>query len=239
MSKFWRTHSGIGLIEVLVAMAILGALLLGVMRVTDQISKAESRMLDLLDIQDLMTRIRYQMGDSLACSNTFRVHYKSMMLPQSGKLISLLDKYGNDIIGIGSQYGRIEVEDISFRFEEGQFSELGEFPKIHLMQVYIKFHGVGQKSYSKQQALLVPIMGAYNGVEKRIFFDYCDSVSTPFAEQIVDQTMRRFCESLEVTYNPKKGTCDMTNLFTSGGGALPAGMDINQLIKDVIKQQKK
>lgn len=212
-----------GLIEVMVAAAILGGLVMAFMRITDQIMKAESRMFALMEVQDLTQRLRYSMSNPMACTNTFSEHFPDHMMPLSGELSFLKDKNSESIAQVGEDYGPVQIENMRFQAEQSDVDGLGSMPGVVEVRVHMTFKGSRSYEFRKIQSFTAPVLGEYIEDEKKIKFDYCDSLTSPFAAQLVELTMKRMCEGFQVEYDRSTGSCDMgaamTEMMNNQGGA--------------------
>jgi prepilin-type N-terminal cleavage/methylation domain-containing protein len=105
-------NQGFSLVEVMVALGILGAISLGVMKVGENMNRTSKNMNQQLDAAQLSSKIQFLLRDKEACDKTFVGRF--LIDDEDATANGIIDK--NDNIAVGfERYGDITVSRMSFQ----------------------------------------------------------------------------------------------------------------------------
>ncbi len=207
--KTLNKESGFTLVEIVVAMGLMGAFVLGFMRLSDKIVQSESKMMDLMEVNDLTARIRYILNDSLACNKTLMVDKQDDEYILPSKISEIIDRTGETVLQVGSQYSRLLVNDIQVKTNE--ISDEHTLEKPVFVNLFISLKGRSKLLTNKTVKVSVPVL-----LEKRddnqLKLIYCDSLTAGVASNMANAIMKKTCESFNVSYDEVSGKCKFNQL---------------------------
>lgn len=224
MKKILNNH-GFSLIEVIVAMGLMGAFVMGFMRLSDKIIESEKKMMDLMEMNDLVARIRYTLNDTVACNKTFSVDKvdgtNDYKLPL--KLEKIVDRRDKVIVEKNQRIGRLTLKGIRISLETIEGEHIVEEPRF--VSVLLHITGTSRLMKNKMFKISVPVLLDYFE-DKTFKFSYCDSLTSGVAQEMTNQIMRKMCESFNVPYDEHTGQCQFEQIQ----------MDSSILKSDMFKQ---
>ncbi len=107
-------QKGFSLVEIMIAIGILGTVSLGVMKIGQMMNRTTKQMNQQLDSVQLASRISGTIRNKDACRLTFRNVAPTLNGAATNNNAGIRDHDGNIVIGIGSVFGDITVEAIIF-----------------------------------------------------------------------------------------------------------------------------
>ena len=183
-----------------------------------------------------MHNIRYHMANALACTVTLEENFPDRKLPLKGEFYKLTDKNSKTLVEAGREYGSVAVESLVFEASEEEAQNVGAMPGILVYKANIRFGSSGSSSFKKTQSFTIPVFGSYHRESKTFMFEHCDSLNSPFAEEVARITMRNICASMGSKYDPRAGTCDMAGemmkMMTN-----PEVMDLSNILKNIMPKR--
>jgi len=225
--------NGFSLIEITVAMGLMGAFVMGFLKLSDKIVDSEKRMMDLMEMNDVITRVRYIMNDAMACNNTFRVNRINDKYIFSKDILQIRDRKKRVVLETGKKIGRIMVSSMRASIDTIDDDHIMEEPLMSAIIVELK----GRSKLTQRKIFKISIPLMLNPISKtETEFIGCDSIVGGVAAEMVNQTMMRMCKTLNVPYNDIEGTCDM-----SGGNAVggQAGIIDPAMIQKIMEMMQK
>jgi prepilin-type N-terminal cleavage/methylation domain-containing protein len=222
---------GFSLIEVTVAMGLMGVFVWGFMRLSDNIVETERKMMDLMEMNDYISRIRYVMNDTVACNKSLSTdkYQDGHRLPVN--LNKLVDRRGKVVAEVGSKEGRIHVKDLRLQLEPIEGEPIVEEPRF--VNLFLDLAGSSRLTANKVFKITLPVL-LDSFPDKTPKFLYCDSLAGGVAQEMTNDIMRRLCDSLKVGYDELTGQCNMGS-FAADNPLLKG--DMFKQIQQMLKQQ--
>ncbi len=227
--KMLSNAKGFSLVEVMITAGLMGGLAFVFMHLSDRIIDSERKMMDMIDMNELVTKVRYQLNDSVACNKTLSVQkYKSgYRLPS--EMTTLFDRNGQAIVTVNENVGKIKVEKIQGVLDL-QSSAILENVKMYNIILHLK--GPGKNAKSIPFKLTVPILTDVFE-DKTTRFLYCDSFTNGVAHDLTNVLMERMCKSFEAPYDKKTGLCD----FSKAAGVFKPNEETVKLLQKILSEQ--
>jgi prepilin-type N-terminal cleavage/methylation domain-containing protein len=221
-----NNSKGFSLIEVIVAMGIMGVFIMGFMRLSEKMVETEMKMMDFIEMNEYIGRVRYILNDSVACNKTLiknsSVVNKKRILPD--ELTQIVDRRGKTISTIGNNLGsHITVKSIKIEIESKGIASPIEDP--YFLNLFFRIEGRSKNTYGKMFKLTIPVLLEENNNKWEIIS--CDSMNSGVAQELINSLMKRTCGSLGIDYDPTTGECKLT----SDGAAIK-----NLLNKDMLEK---
>ena len=221
---------GFSLIEVMIALFIMSGVIYGIMHVTKSVSKLDSKIMDSADMQDLINRVRFTLNDTISCNRSIEGSYPDLLMESRGDIDKIVSKRDIDILYPEQTYGRVEVLNISYAFDEESMPEDYE-SGIIFVNLYIRLIGRNKLNIERRFQITVAMeFTEVREVDNTLFYKFggCDSMTNPMVEELLNEMMKRVCSTLGVEYNTSTGQCDKMN-------SLPKNMTPEQM-QQIIQQ---
>src|SRR5690606_29641292 len=119
-------QKGFSLVEIMVAIGMLGALSLGVMKINELMTKTSRNMSQQLDAVQIASLVQPYLRNTSACQLSFRG--RNLTTSQAVGANGILDSNGATIIDIGQDYGQVSIENIIFRNVAAASTEVSTIP---------------------------------------------------------------------------------------------------------------
>ena len=112
----FKNH-GFSLVEVMVALGILGTISLGVMKVSENMNRTGKNMGQQLDAVQLSSKVQSLLRDKDVCNNTFagRTLGNDLVATNGG----IIDGEGQIVVGLNTQYGNLTITGMFFQEVSG------------------------------------------------------------------------------------------------------------------------
>ncbi len=232
MMKLKNNEFGFSLIEVLVVMSIMGAFVIGFMRLSDRMLESEKRMMDLMAMNDLVSEVRYTLNDSKACTASFSFIEEEGRYLFPTNLEKIVNRRNRTIVEAGKNVGRIRIKAIRVNLEEVPANHITEEPLM--AQVFLDVEGRAKLTRNKVFKISVPVLVGRAAQSSKIFFNYCDSLSAGVAQEMANQIVKRMCASFSLPYDEVTGQCEFHNMNTN---APMLNGDMFKKIQNMLKEQ--
>jgi prepilin-type N-terminal cleavage/methylation domain-containing protein len=195
---------GFSLIELLVALGIMGAFVIGFMRLSDKIVQSESKMMDLMEINDLSARIRYILNDSQACNKTLMVNKQGDNYLLPSELEKVNDRNNKPVIEAGKNDGRLFIKSIRISADKVKKNHIVEEPIF--VKLFVDLKGRSSLLKNKSIKVTLPVL-VEAGEGDDVHLLYCDSLSSGVAQEMTNAIMKRMCSSFNIPYDEVSGKC--------------------------------
>ncbi len=202
---------GFSLIEVLVAASILSVVILGVMRVNDNLLNVEQGFIQSQDSMEVLGNAKLFMGHQLSCIATFKQAKKKRFdgkpyIPLIGEIESIRNFEDNNFLSLGEKYGKVELTGLSFQPRKGYFEGKEFNNERGIIDLMIHMRGVGKLKRPRFKRLPVWVY-ANKKLNEAAEIQYCDSSRSDMVNFITESVMARVCQSLDAALDPDSKLC--------------------------------
>lgn len=250
LMKIVLNNRGFTMVEVTVAMALMGLVALAFFRFSDKLVQTENKMLDLFDVNEVSYELRYNFFNIEACNESMSVFKPEglnvFILPS--ELDEIVNEKKEPILEVGQKFGRITPKKISVK--EVQLPKdinVGENFK-YFLTLFFYFNGSGKDPMVKNKVVRIRFPVWLKYLEKQnlkikedgrkiIEFVKCESFQPlEKKEELLDvQDYVGFaCSALNGTYDQKTKRCK-----TSSGGELTFHSGLEDVTPGNIEQTAK
>ncbi len=202
---------GFSLLEVLIAASILSVVILGVMKVNENLASVEQGFIQSQDSMEVLSNTKLFMGHQLSCLGAFRQAKQKrpdgqFYIPIDGEFESIKNFENNDFISVGETYGKVKLLYLSYSPRKGYFEEEAFTNKRGIVDVYIQMQGIGKVKRPKFKKLPVWVY-ASKKINEPAEIQYCDSSRADMINYITESVMARVCLSLNAVLDPETRLC--------------------------------
>jgi hypothetical protein len=224
-------ENGFSLLELTIVMGLMGAFIISFMRLSDRMVESESKMMDLMQMNDLVSEVRYTLNDSTACTKSLSVASDSdgFIFPES--LVKIVNRRDKVVIESGKSNGRVKIKNIRVNLETLDETHIEEEPIFS--KIFLDVSGRSKLTRNKVFKISVPVLvSKKNG---KTYFHHCDSLTAGIAQEMTNQIMKRMCASFSVPYDDRTGQCEFDKMSLDSP-MLKGDMfkDIDEMIKSQL-----
>lgn len=194
-----KTNKGFSLVEIMVAIGLLGALSYFMMQAFERMTELESRVFDIIDATPLLQRAGQEFVLGGSCANTLKQNINDKNeIPAKGELESIFGLNRTKLLTAGDRVGRLEVNKITYGLVPEPKSNESFNNKQQKLEVLVDYSGRSPSMKNKILRLSIPVL-----VDKKSYEDAtirtCLTYDAAIKEQVKFEIMQELNQSVNMS----------------------------------------